>query len=151
MPSSKAIRVVAAIEGLKGIVVLSAASGFLALVHHDVHRLAGMLIAHTHLNPASKYPKIFLDAAAEVTDLRLWQLAAGATAYSLLRLIEGYGLYKQRAWAEILAALSGAVYVPFELMELARRPTVLATFLLALNLAVVAVMVLALKARRSAA
>ena len=66
-------------------------------------------------------------------------------------LVEGYGLYKQRAWAEILAALSGAVYVPFELMELARRPSVLATFLLALNLAVVAVMVLALKARRSAA
>ncbi len=151
MPSSRAIRVIAAIEALKGLVVLFAASGLLALIHHDVHRLAGLLIAHAHLNPASKYPKIFLDAAAEVTDPRLWQLAAGAAAYSVLRLVEGYGLYKQRAWAEILAALSGVVYVPFELIELFLRPSMLATLLLALNLAVVAVMVHALKARRGAA
>jgi uncharacterized membrane protein (DUF2068 family) len=151
MPSSRAIRVIAAIEALKGLVVLFAASGLLALIHHDVHRLAGLLIAHAHLNPASKYPKIFLDASAEVTDPRLWQLAAGAAAYSVLRLVEGYGLYKQRAWAEILAALSGVVYVPFELIELFRRPSMLATLLLALNLAVVAVMVHALKARRGAA
>lgn len=113
MPSSKAIRVIAAIEAFKGLVVLAAASGLLALLHHDLHRLAGALIAHAHLNPASQYPKIFLDAAAGVTDLRLWQAAAGATAYAVLRLVEAYGLFKQRAWAEVLAATSGAVYVPF--------------------------------------
>jgi uncharacterized membrane protein (DUF2068 family) len=58
-------------------------------------------------------------------------------------------LFKQRAWAEVLAATSGAVYVPFELMELFNRPSLLAALLLALNLAVVAVMVRALKSRRS--
>ncbi len=136
-------------EAFKGVVVLAAASGLLALLHHDLHRLAGVLIAHAHLNPASKYPKIFLDAAAGVTDLRLWQLAAGATAYSVLRLVEAYGLFKQRACAEVLAATSGAVYVPFELMELFNSPSLLAALLLALNLAVVAVMVRALKSRRS--
>lgn len=148
MPSSKAIRVIAAIEAFKGLVVLAAASGLLALLHHDLHRLAGALIAHAHLNPASQYPKIFLEAAAGVTDLRLWQLAAGATAYAVLRLVEAYGLFKQRAWAEVLAATSGAVYVPFELMELVSRPSLLAALLLALNLAVVAVMVRALRSRR---
>jgi uncharacterized membrane protein (DUF2068 family) len=136
-------------EAFKGVVVLAAASGLLAMLHHDLHRLAGVLIAHAHLNPASKYPKIFLDAATGVTDLRLWQLAAGATAYSVLRLVEAYGLFKQRAWAEVLAATSGAVYVPFELMELFNRPSLLSALLLALNLVVVAVMVRTLRSRRS--
>lgn len=143
---SNAIRLVAAIEGLKGLLVLLTASGLLALLHHDVHRLAAELVAHAHLNPAAKYPKIFLDAAAQVTDTRLWQLAAGAAAYSLLRLVEAYGLYRQRAWAEVLAALSGAVYVPFEVLELLRHPSALAAALLALNVAIVLLMVRALRA-----
>jgi uncharacterized membrane protein (DUF2068 family) len=150
MPSSRALRLVAALEGLKGVVVLLAASGLLALVHHDVHKLAATLVEHAHLNPAAKYPKIFLDAAAEVNDPRLWQLAAGAAAYSIVRLVEGYGLYRERAWAEVLAALSGAIYIPFELTELLHRPTGLASLLLALNVAIVAFMVYTLNARRKA-
>ncbi len=77
----------AVVEGLKGIVVLLAASGLLALLHHDTHMLAALLIEHTHLNPASKYPRIFIDAADQLTDPRLWQLAAGAAMYSALRLV----------------------------------------------------------------
>lgn len=150
MQSSKALRLVAALEGLKGVVVLLAASGLLALVHHDVHRLAAILVEHAHLNPAAKYPRIFLDAAAELNDPRLWQLAAGAVAYSTIRLIEGYGLYRQRTWAEVLAALSGAIYIPFEVAELLHRPTVLAMLLLALNIAIVAFMMYTLSARRRA-
>jgi uncharacterized membrane protein (DUF2068 family) len=148
MPSSRALRLVAVLEGFKGVVALLAASGLLALVHHDVHQLAAVLVEHAHLNPASKYPKIFLQAAAEVSDPRLWQLAAGATAYSAIRLVEGYGLYRERAWAEVLAALSGAIYVPFELAELLHRPTGLAALLLVLNVAIVAFMVHTLNARR---
>ena len=150
MRSSRALRLVAALEGLKGLVVLLAASGLLALIHHDVHRLAAMLVEHAHLNPASKYPKIFLDAAAEVNDPRLWQLAAGAAAYATVRLVEAYGLYRERAWAEVLAALSGAIYIPFELTELVHRPSGLAVLLLGLNIAIVAFMLHALNARRKA-
>lgn len=151
MPSSSAIRLVAALEGLKGAVVLLAATGLLALIHQDIHRLAALLVEHAHLNPASRYPKIFLEAAAQVNDSRLWQLAAGATIYSALRLAEAYGLYRDRAWAEVLAAGSGAIYVPFELIELVRRPSGLSASLLTLNLAVVAIMLNALNIRRKAA
>jgi uncharacterized membrane protein (DUF2068 family) len=148
MQTSGALRLVAAVELLKGLLVLLAASGLLALIHRDVHDLAALLVKHTHLNPASKYPKILLDASAQVSDARLWQLAAGAVTYSVVRVVEAYGLYRQRAWAEVLAAVSGAVYVPFEVMELIEHPTLLSQGLLALNLAVVALMVRALHARR---
>ncbi len=142
------IRCVALFELLKGVVVLGAATGLFALMHHNLHDAAAALVAHTHLNPASRYPRIFIDAASNLQDSRLVMLAAGAAAYALMRLAEGYGLYRERAWAELLAAASGAIYVPFELVELVQRPSWTAAALLALNLLVVALMLRALAQRR---
>lgn len=146
--SRGAVRAIALVEAVKGLVVLLAASGLLALVHHDLNALAARLVAHAHLNPASRYPHIFLDAVSHLQQPRLLWLAAGAAGYSALRLLEAWGLYRGRAWAEWLAALSGAIYLPFEVAELLRRPGWLGAGLLLLNLAVVAVMVAALVARR---
>jgi uncharacterized membrane protein (DUF2068 family) len=147
-PERAAIRLVALFEGFKGVIVLAAASGLLMLLHRDVHSIAVKLVQHTHLNPASRYPQIFLDAAANVQDSRLLLLALGAAAYSAVRLIEAYGLFHERAWAEILAAGSGAIYLPLEIFELIRHATTLKVVLLLANAAVVAIMVYALLRRR---
>ncbi len=143
-----AIRVIAFFEAFKGIVVLLSASGVLALVHKDFGEMAASLIRHAHLNPASKYPKIFVDAAANLQHSNLMWLALGAAAYSLVRLAEAYGLFYERAWAEWLAALSGAIYIPFELAELVHARTDLSAVALVVNAAVVAVMGWALYLRR---
>jgi uncharacterized membrane protein (DUF2068 family) len=150
MHRDPAVRIVAYLEAAKGVVVLAAASGLLSLVHKDVYQFAAMLIEHAHLNPASKYPQIFLDAATQIGDSKLMLLAAGATLYAAVRLIEAYGLFYERVWAEVFAALSGAIYVPFELVGLVRRPSWHGVALLALNLAFVAFMVRAMLRRRSA-
>lgn len=151
MPSAetKAIQAVAFLEALKGAVVLLAATGLLSLIHHDVHAVAARLIEHLHLNPASRYPHIFLDLASGVTDSRLLMLAAGAALYAVVRFIEAYGLFRERAWAEVLAAVSGAIYVPFEVFELAHAPTWHGAALLGINLAVAGIMVRALIERRT--
>ncbi|HEY6641566.1 DUF2127 domain-containing protein [Povalibacter sp.] len=147
MSSSETIKAVAAFEALKGALVLTASSGLL-LVHPGLHSLAARLVEHTHLNPASKYPQIFLDAATHLQDTNLVVLAFGAACYSALRFIEAYGLYRSAAWAEVLAALSGAIYVPFEVVSLLRKATWLSAGSLVLNLAVVIVMVVSLLRRR---
>ena len=149
MQHDPSIRLVAYLEAAKGILVLLAASGLLLLLHRDVHDIAAKLIEHAHLNPASKYPHIFLDAASKVGDSRLLALAAGAALYAAVRLVEAYGLFFGRAWAEALAALSGAIYVPFEIAELFREPGWHSAALLLLNLAIVALMVRAMLRRRS--
>jgi len=151
MARSKAIRGVAFFEALKGVVVLLAGSGLLSFVHKDVYIVAAMLVEHAHLNPASRSPQIFLDAASRLNDSRLVLLAVGAAVYASVRLIEAYGLFFERSWAEILAALSGAIYVPFEMYELVRRPTWYGAALLLVNVAVVAIMVRALVQRRKVA
>ena len=151
MARSKAIRGRAFFEALKGVAVLLAGSGLLSFVHKDIYVIAVTLVEHAHLNPASRYPQIFLDAASQLTDTRLVLLAVGAAVYALVRLIEAYGLFFERSWAEILAALSGAIYVPFEVYELVRKPTWHGAALLLVNVAVVAIMVRALVERRKMA
>lgn len=155
MPSSPtttqaARRLIAAVEALKGVIALLAASGVLALVHQDLNAWAMALVRHTHLNPAAHYPQVFLEAVAHLDQPRLLWLALGAATYAALRLAEAYGLYRDRAWAEWLAALSGGLYLPFEFAELIKAPSWLTTTTLLLNLAVVAVMAQALAARRRA-
>ena len=147
MNHSGAIKTVAVFEALKGALVLTASSGLL-LAHQDLYSFAAKLVGHTHLNPASKYPHIFLDAATHLQDTNLLVLALGAACYSALRFIEAYGLYRSAVWAEVLAALSGAVYVPFEVLSLLRGVTWLNFGALGLNLLVVAVMVVSLLRRR---
>ena len=148
--SRRAVRAVALIEAAKGTIVLLAAGALLRFVHEDLNSLAAELVRHMHLNPASRYPHIFLDAVGDLPQPGLRWLAAGATAYAALRFLEAYGLFYMRAWAEWLAALSGAVYVPFEIVELIRKPSWLGAFILAINLGVEAVMALALVQRRHA-
>jgi len=150
--SRRAIRAIALVEASKGLLVLLVATGVLSLIHRqDLYDVAVQLVRHSHLNPASHYPQIFLDAMAKVQDGGhvLW-LAAGSAAYSAARLAEAYGLLRERAWAEWLAAASGAIYVPFDLLHLVRRPSMVGLVVVLVNLAVVGVMVLALLQRRRA-
>jgi uncharacterized membrane protein (DUF2068 family) len=144
MRLSKGLRTVALLEAAKGTLVLFAGLGLFSLAHHDLQHLAERLVSHTHLNPAAHYPHIFLDLASQLTETRLWLLAAAAVGYSLVRFIEAYGLWHKRHWGQWFAALSGAFYVPFELAELYRHPDWLSGGALALNSAIVAFMLYSL-------
>ena len=132
------LRTVAVFEAAKGLLVLVAGFGLLSLLHRDVERTAIALVHGLHLNPARHAPRIFLEAAARMTDGRLWLLALGAVAYSSLRFAEAFGLWRARAWAEWLAIVSGGLYLPVEVYELLHRPTVLRALVLGANAVIVA-------------
>lgn len=144
----RALAVVATFEALKGVLALIGASGLLLWVHASLHDAALRLLAHLHLNPASTYPHIFVDAATHLDNTNLTLLAVGAAGYAALRFAEAWGLYRHAAWAEVLAAVSGAIYVPFEIIGLWHGVNALGVGALALNLVVVAIMVAALLRRR---
>jgi uncharacterized membrane protein (DUF2068 family) len=152
MRLSGAVRFVALVEAVKGALVLAAGLGLFALLHRDVQAAAEELVAHFHLNPASRYPRIFIDAARSLTDARLWLLAAAAAGYAAMRFVEAYGLWRKRRWAEWFAALSGGLYIPIELYELWEGVSWVKLGLLAVNAAIVAYMALVLwRARRAPA
>jgi len=137
LSSAYGLKAVAMFEAAKGLVVLVAGLGLAALVHKDVQAVAERLVRHAHLNPASRYPRIFLQAAARLDDRRLVALALLAAAYATIRLLEAYGLWRGRAWAEWLGALSGGIYVPIEVFHLIRHATLTRAFVLLGNLCVV--------------
>jgi len=139
-------RAIAIFEATKGVLVLAAGLGLLELIHRDLQSAAGDLVAHLHLNPAQRYPRIFLQLAGRPNEPRVVWLALGASLYAVLRLIEAYGLWHGRRWASWFAAISGGIYIPYELRELAVRPNALAAGALLINLLVVIVMVRAVRA-----
>jgi uncharacterized membrane protein (DUF2068 family) len=145
---SKGLRLVATLEAFKGAVVLVAGFGLLSLLGHDATRFAEHLVARLHLNPAHHYPHIFIEAVSNVNNKRLALLAGLAALYSAVRFAEAYGLWKQRRWAEWLAASSGAIYVPIEIYEILQHATWLKLAALLINLAIVAYMIRLLTERR---
>jgi len=116
--SPDGLRVIAMVELSKGALILLAGFGLFSLIHHDVQQIAEEIVRHFHLNPASRYPRIFIDLAGRLSDKSLWWLASFAFFYAGLRFIEAYGLWRGRRWAEWFAVVSGAIYIPIELFEL---------------------------------
>jgi len=135
------MRAVALLEATKGVIVIGAGFGLLTLLHHDVRQLAVALVTRLHIDPERHSAGVFLHAAAQLNDARLWGLAALAFAYSALRLLEAYGLWRARRWGVWLGAAGGAIYIPVELYELWHKPGLLKVVTLALNVAIVAYLV----------
>lgn len=127
-------------EAAKGTLVLTAGFGLFRLLHRDAEHAAVLLYRHLHLNPVRGHGRVFVELLTNLSNTRLWLFASLAATYSCVRFIEAYGLWHNRAWAKWFAALSGAIYVPFELYELYIGPTRLKLAALVLNLAVVAYM-----------
>jgi uncharacterized membrane protein (DUF2068 family) len=142
------LRAVAVFEAAKGLLVLLAGSGLLLFLHRDLHALAAECLTRLHLNPARHTARVFLDAAAALTDARLWALAVGAAAYAAARLVEAYGLWRGRRWAAWLSVVSAGLYLPVEVFELFRGVTPVKAGALVLNLAILLHVARALGGRR---
>ena len=142
------IRIVAAFEAAKGLLILLAGFGLLSLVHRDVQQTAENFVTHFHLNPASHYPRIFIQLAGNISDSKLWMMATFALAYASIRLAEAYGLWLERKWAEWLAVISGCIYLPIEIYELMIGFTPIKISTLIVNLAIVIYMTYVLRQTR---
>ena len=143
------LRGVASFELAKGLVVLLAACGVLFLVGKDPWDIADNLLRLLHISPDHHFAQVFLDWADTLTDAKLWAVAAVAAAYSALRFTEAYGLWYARAWAEWIALVSGAIYLPFEIYKLLHHQSLFHISVLTINLAIVLYMAYLLKTGKS--
>ena len=136
------LRSVAILELAKGLLVLLVGLGLLSLLRsgRDVESLAKSLLGVLHFNRHHRLSEVFLNAA-RLGDANFIAVAIAAGMYSAMRFVESYGLWKQRVWAEWLALISGASYLPLEIYGLSRRASVTKWALLLLNLMIVLYMV----------
>jgi len=147
--TNMALHAISLFEAVKGVAAIAASLGILSLAQHDVRALAYALVGHFHWNPQAHYPRLLLADAELLANTDLRQVVLLLWAYAAIRLVEGYGLWKDRAWAEWLATVSGAVYLPIELSHLIGSATPINAAVLASNVAVVAYMVIRLLRRRA--
>jgi uncharacterized membrane protein (DUF2068 family) len=133
------LRTVALVEALKGALALVGAYVFIRMIRHDVDfgEAAEHILFFFHINPTRHLSHQFLDAVDKLSSTSIGMIGGIAIAYAALRFLEGYGLWRQRVWAEWLAIGSGCLYIPVEVWKLIRRPNELHWIVLAINILVV--------------
>ncbi|MFZ0477882.1 MAG: DUF2127 domain-containing protein [Terriglobales bacterium] len=134
----KGVRTVATVEFVKGLIVVAAGLGVFSMRHHkDLWGIAESFLEFFHANPYHHYVGVFIALVSRFNDVRLWKIAVAASIYAAMRFVEAYGLWYALPWAEWMAFISGAVYIPFEMIDLIRRPTPIRLAIIVINALVV--------------
>ena len=145
----RALHAIALFEAIKGLAALAAGIGLLGLLHQqDIHQLVVALLWRFHLDPALPYPAILLHYADLLSAIDLRTLAPVALAYIGVRFAEAWGLWRGKIWAEWLAALSGALYIPLEVAHLVHRTSLINAAVLLANVLIVGFLALQLWQRK---
>lgn len=133
----QALRSVAMFELAKGVLAMGAV---IALHWLDPNNLAGDFLTFLHISPDRHFARLLLSMADKLSNVKFWHLAVGVSCYSGLRFAESVGLWRARPWAEWVALVSGAIYVPLEVRAIFRHPSFFHAAVLTINLAIVAFM-----------
>jgi uncharacterized membrane protein (DUF2068 family) len=116
--------------------------GALHLLHKDLNdeaqRLATALL---RFEPEGRLTALLMDNVHLIDPHRLREIGFFTFAYSLVALTEGYGLMRQRVWAEYLTLSLTVMFLPWELYELARHASWMRLSLLLINLVVLGYLV----------
>jgi len=132
-----ALRGIAMFEAIKGLLALAAGCGITSLRHTDLNAAAVAFLLRHGINPEERYTHLFVESVAKATNHGVGEIAALAFAYALIRLVEGYGLWQGKHWAEWLAVISAGLYLPLEFQHFAHHATLLSAGVIGFNIMLV--------------
>ena len=139
------LHVLALFEGLKGLLALIAAASLEVLGPQPLRHLIAVLIAKFNLNPVHGTLPSLLDA---INPGAVHLAVAVVSLYAVWRLVEAWGLWRDKAWASWLGCIAAAIYLPFDLYALVRHPGWVSVVVLAINVLIVWVLARDLVKRR---
>ena len=140
------LRLLAAERFVRGLLLLGLAYGVLRFRDSRASLQATFEKAVPAARPLANVLHVDLDASPTIERIRhllesrshtLGLVAVGLFGYASLELLEAVGLFLLRRWGEYVAAVGTALFVPYEVYELAHKPTPLKAGALLLNLAAV--------------
>ena len=106
------------------------------LLHKDIADEVETFARHLRFNPESRLVSFVLDHASVVTDKMLQRIGFAAFGYAVLCIVEGLGLYLEKAWGEFLTLAITASFLPWELYEMFRHITWIKVGLFTINVLV---------------
>jgi uncharacterized membrane protein (DUF2068 family) len=95
----------------------------LSLRETDLHAVTDEFLLKHGINPERHYMRLFIEGVAKATHHHSSEIAAVGFVYALVRFVEGYGLWRERRWAEWFAVISAGIYLPLELTHFGRHPS----------------------------
>ena len=127
---------IAAYKLIQSLLFAAIGVGALRLLHQDAGDLLAQLADHLRFNPESRFVNFILDKVSLLDDPLLRRIGFVALSYAALGILEGVGLYLERAWGEYLTLGITASFLPWEIFEVVRRVTWFRSGLLVANLLV---------------
>ncbi|MDB5985222.1 MAG: hypothetical protein JWR16_275 [Nevskia sp.] len=136
-PANKVLRTIAVLKFIETVAV--AAAGLVALQLLDPATLED-ITAWSQALPGlaeQRFAQRVLDQLSGITAYQIKALGAGAFVFAAIFLAEGIGLWLQRRWAEWLAVVATALFIPLEILELFRHASASKMIALVVNVLVV--------------
>ena len=106
------------------------------LLHKDIADQAELFARHLRFNPESRLVIFILQKSSIINGPVLERISLIAYCYATLTLVEGIGLYLEKAWGEFLTLAITASFLPWEILEIFRRLTWVRVGLLTINILV---------------
>lgn len=147
-PHDRGLLIIAIFKLSKAIFFMAIAAGAMHFIHHDLGQALDRLVAILNLDTENRFVMLVLGKADLVTHHRIRQFSMLSLGYSLLCLVEGYGLIRKRVWAEYFTLWLSTAFVPWEIWELIRRPQWWRVAVPVINLLIVAYLVWLLRRKR---
>jgi uncharacterized membrane protein (DUF2068 family) len=132
----------------KSILFFCLGFGAIHLLHKDLGDEVMRLATALKFDPESRFVSLVLDKVDLIDAHRLREISLATFGYSAVALTEGVGLLMEKVWAEYLTLILTISFLPWELYELARRPSWFRLSLLLINLAVLWYIVWLLRRKR---
>lgn len=144
----RALRIIAAYKLLKAFALLLAAISAFGLVGQSHLQslsdwIMGLPIHHGHGFLVRVIDKLF-----ELGPRKFVAIGVAACVYAAVFMVEGWGLWREKRWAEYLTVVVTASLVPLEAWEIFRHLTWLKVLALVINVAIVLYLIALLRRPR---
>jgi uncharacterized membrane protein (DUF2068 family) len=138
-------KVIGTLKLFSGLIAVAAGFGAIRFLEHDPGPKLERTVIHLGLDPQNQIIHTVISRLTGLDRNQLRTIAAGTFFYAILHSIEGIGLLLEKAWAGYLVVLSTSTLVPFEIYEIAQKPTYLRFALFLLNVGIVIYLIITLR------
>jgi uncharacterized membrane protein (DUF2068 family) len=133
---NRLLLLIAVYKLLHALLFIAIGIGAHRLLHKDLADEIDLFARHLRFNPESRLVTFFLEKASLVNEPVLRRIGFFAFCYAAVTLVEGIGLYLEKAWGEFLTLAITASFLPWELFEIYRHITWIRIGLFAINVLV---------------
>lgn len=119
-------------------------------LNRDVHDTLLGIVNAVRLDENNRFIHTLLEKTLGISAAKLRLIYTGTLVYAGLYLLEGVGLFMDKAWAEWMTIITTAGFIPLEVWEIIDGPTVTKCGVFALNMFILVYLILRLKWRFAA-